>query len=142
MKRTMLPVVLLIAISGCAADSRQTAPNPASVDPVLATAETILGQPIVYPTGAGANVTAVIVTLPPGAETGWHQHDVPLFGYMLEGELAVDYQGAGQRIYRHGEALMEAIGSSHNGRNLTDAPIRILAVFIGADGVPNTVAAQ
>ena len=23
----------------------------------------------------------------PGAETGWHKHEVPLFGYMLAGEL-------------------------------------------------------
>ncbi len=140
MKRLILPLVVVIA--GCTADAGQTTPGAASVDPVLATGETILGQPIVYPAGTGANVTAVIVTLPPGAETGWHHHDVPLFGYLLEGELAVDYQGAGQRIYRPGEALMEAIGTSHTGRNLTDGPVRILAVFIGADGIPNTIAAD
>lgn len=37
---------------------------------------------------------------------------------------------------------MEAIGTSHNGRNMTGAPVRILAVFVGAEDIPNTVAAK
>ena len=74
----------------------------ASVEPLLSTGETVLGQTITYPTATAAHVTAVIVTLPPGAETGWHQHDVPLFGYLLEGQLTVDYEGVGERIYRPG----------------------------------------
>ena len=83
-------------------------------------------------------VTAVIVTLPPGAETGWHRHPVPLFGYMLEGELTVAYEGAGERVYRPGEALMEAIATPHNGQNRGDSDVRILAVFIGAEDRPNS----
>ena len=38
-----------------------------------------------------------------------------------------------------GEALMEAIDVAHNGRNTGAGPARILAVFMGADGVPDTV---
>jgi hypothetical protein len=34
---------------------------------------------------------------------------------------------------------MEAIAVAHNGRNTGSGPARILAVFVGADGVPNTV---
>ena len=81
----------------------------ASVEPLLATAQANLGQPIVYPAGTPAEVTAVIITLPPGASSGWHRHPVPLFGYMLAGELTVSYKGAGERIYRPGDALMEAV---------------------------------
>jgi quercetin dioxygenase-like cupin family protein len=121
-----------------------TAPAPApapSAEPVLQTGETVLGQPIAWAQGT-PQVTAVIVTLPPGAETGWHRHPVPLFGWMLEGELTVAYQGAGasetQRTYRPGDALMEAIDTPHNGRNAGPAPVRILAVFLGAEGVGNS----
>jgi quercetin dioxygenase-like cupin family protein len=75
----------------------------------------------------------------PGAETGWHEHDVPLFGYMLEGELTVDYGTKGTRVYRKGDSLVEAIDVAHNGRNTGSGVARILAVFIGAEGVPDTV---
>jgi quercetin dioxygenase-like cupin family protein len=109
------------------------------VTPLLSTGITVLGQNFAYPTSAPAKVTAAIVAMQPGAETGWHRHDVPLFGYMLEGELTVDYGPKGTRVYRKGDALMEAIDVPHNGRNTGSSVARILAVFMGADGVPDTV---
>ena len=109
------------------------------VTPLLESSETILHQPIAYPTGT-AKIAASIVTIPPGAETGWHIHPVPLFGYVLEGELAVDYGGdEGFHIYRQGDSLLEAIDWPHNGMNRTHAPVRILVVTMGAEGAPNAI---
>ena len=133
---TRLLFLALLLTTACA-QTTTPAPQKASVAPVLATGETILGQPIAYPE-ASAHVTAVIVTLPPGVSTGLHRHPVPLFGYMLEGELTVTYEGAGERTYRPGDALMEAIDTPHDGRNTGTGDVRILAVFIGADGIPNS----
>jgi quercetin dioxygenase-like cupin family protein len=110
-----------------------------SVTSLLSTSQTIISQPIAYPTKAPAKVVSAIVTMLPGEETGWHQHDVPMFGYILEGEVTVDYGAKGTHVYRQGEAVMEAIDWPHNGRNTGKVPARILAVFIGAEGVPNTV---
>ncbi|MEO1282570.1 MAG: cupin domain-containing protein [Pseudomonadota bacterium] len=115
------------------------APAKASIEKLLATSKTILGQPIVYPTDGDAKVTAVIVTMPPGAQTGWHFHEVPLFGYILEGELTVTYKGHGQKVYRKGDSLMEAIETHHDGKNLGGEPVRILAVFMGGGGLKNSV---
>jgi quercetin dioxygenase-like cupin family protein len=106
---------------------------------LLSTGETVLGQTISYPAGKPAKVTAAIITMLPGEATGWHQHDVPMFDYILEGEVTVDYGAQGTRVYRTGEAVMEAIAVAHNGRNTGSGPARILAVFMGADSVPNTV---
>ncbi len=111
-------------------------PSPAA--PLLRTGTTIVGEPVVYPTGAPAQVTAAVVSLAPGEETGWHTHGMPVVGYMIEGELTVDYGEKGQRVYRAGEALMEAIAVAHNGRNTGSGPVRILAVFIGAEGLTPT----
>ena len=108
------------------------------VDVLLETRETVIGQPIVYPDGP-ASITVAIVTMVPGQQTGWHRHDAPLTGYMLEGELTVDYGPAGTRRYQAGDALVEALGSRHQGRNTGDAPARILVVFAGAEGTANTV---
>ncbi len=109
-----------------------------TVKPLLDTGQTILSQPIAYPTQSPAKIVSAIVTMLPGEETGWHQHDVPMFGYILEGEVTVTYAGKGTHVYRQGDALMEAIDIPHNGRNTGKIPARILAVFMGADGVPDT----
>ena len=144
MPRRGLPVVLLAALAAACSQAEPSEPATAAVAPLLSSGETILGQPLAYPpAAAGApHVTAVIVTLPPGAATGWHWHDVPLFGYLLEGELTVTYKGAGERVYRPGDALMEAIGTPHDGRNTGNDDVRILAVFMGAEGIPDTEKAE
>jgi quercetin dioxygenase-like cupin family protein len=107
---------------------------------LLASGETIVGEKIVYPAGA-AKVTAAILTLAPGASTGWHTHGLPTFGYILEGELTVDYGDKGVHVYRAGDALLEAIDVVHDGRNTGAGPMRILAVFMGAEGLPTSVPA-
>lgn len=127
----------VMAFAG-AASTADSAPA-ASAKTVLATGDTILGQPLAYPTKGAPEVTSAIVTLPPGAETGWHRHDVPMYAYVLEGEVTVTYKGAGTHVYRAGDALMEAVGTPHDGRNTGAGPVRILVVFAGAKGTPNTV---
>jgi len=100
---------------------------------VLSTGNTVTGQPIRYPSGAPAQITAVKITLQPGEQTGWHTHPVPLFGYILEGEVTVDYGPKGQRTFVKGEGLAEAMDEAHNGRNTGEGPATILAVFIGME---------
>ncbi len=104
---------------------------------LLSASETVIGQPIAYPPGK-AKITAAIVTMQPGQATGPHLHNVPLFGYMLEGALTVDYGPAGTKTYHKGDSLLEAVGSIHNGTNTGDGLGRVLVVFAGAEGVANT----
>jgi quercetin dioxygenase-like cupin family protein len=119
--------------------SAEAPASPRALVPLLSSSQTIVGETLNYPSGAPARITAAILTLPPGAETGWHTHGVPTFGYMLDGELTVDYGEKGKRIYRAGDALLEAIQVAHNGRNTGSGPMRILAVFMGAEGLSNSV---
>jgi len=118
-----------------AAEPTKIAPEAAA--PLLNSDKTVLGQPLAYPKDA-ANVMANIATMQPGEETEWHQHDVPMFGYILEGEVMVDYGQQGKRLYRQGDAIIEAIGTPHRGRNTGSVPTKILSVFMGAKGSPNT----
>jgi quercetin dioxygenase-like cupin family protein len=134
-----LLVGLLLSLQTSAADTvrqrtQSTALYPA-VRNILSTGTTVTGEPIRYPSGAPALITAVEITLQPGQQTGWHTHPVPLLGYILEGELTVDYGLQGERVYRQGDALAEAMNEAHNGRNTGQNPVRILAVFIGMEGV-------
>jgi quercetin dioxygenase-like cupin family protein len=107
-----------------------------------AEAATVLDQLVDYPDTGPAEVTAAIIEIPPGVETGWHFHEVPLFAYVLEGSLTVTYDTEGGQVtkqYDAGQSVLEAIGTHHNGRNDGDVPIRLIAVYMGADGSANTV---
>lgn len=105
---------------------------------VLETSETILGQPLSWPSGP-ATMTSIVLTLEPGEETGLHYHEAPLYALVLDGELVVDYGEEGRRTYTEGVAFMEAQDIVHNGLNLTDEPVKILVLYMGAEGVENTV---
>lgn len=109
------------------------------LDILLSGGETILGQPFTYPDGP-PKITAAIVTMIPGQSTGVHSHSVPLFAYMLEGELTVDYGEDGSRTYHAGDAFIEAFQTPHNGTNTGTGNARVLAVFAGSETAPNTVA--
>jgi quercetin dioxygenase-like cupin family protein len=108
------------------------------LDVLVSTGQTTIGQSFEYPDGV-PKLTAAIVTLEPGAETGWHRHEVPLYAYILQGELAVDYGAAGEKSFGAGDSFIEAFRSAHNGQNKAGEPVRILAVFAGAEETPNTV---
>lgn len=101
--------------------------------PLLSTGTTILGEPLRYPSGE-PHVTASIITLAPGQRTIPHKHGVPLFAYILSGELSVDYGEKGVRTYKAGDSLMEAMDVAHYGFNPGKEPVRLLAVYMGAKG--------
>jgi quercetin dioxygenase-like cupin family protein len=100
--------------------------------PILSTGTSILGETIRYPKAGPAHVTAAIVTLEPGAKTVMHKHGVPLFAYILDGELTVDYGKHGKRTYSQGQSFMEAMAVAHFGINNGSQPVRLLAVYMGA----------
>jgi quercetin dioxygenase-like cupin family protein len=144
--RLVACVLLALSRSSGPAAAETVAPPPpaqvySGVRTVLSTGTTVTGQPIRYPSGAPAQLTAVEITLQPGQQTGWHTHPAPVFGYILEGELTVDYGAKGLRTYVKGEGLAEAMDEAHDGRNMGQSPVTILAVFIGAQGVPTSIPA-
>ena len=107
--------------------------------PLLQSGTDVLGDPLVYPQGT-PNVTAAIVTIPPGGTTGQHGHEVPLFAYILEGELTVDYGDKGTKTYRAGDSVLEAQNYPHTGTNTGTVPMKLLAVYFGSTDKHNTVA--
>lgn len=100
---------------------------------------TILDQPITYPKKKPAQISSSIVSLEPGQETGFHKHGAPMYAYILEGTLTVEYDAGVTKEYPPGTALMEAQGVFHNGTNKGESTVRVLVVNMGAKGVKNSV---
>ena len=102
-------------------------------------AQTVLDQLLQYPGGSQAQVSSAVLTFSPGASTGMHKHEAPLYVYVLEGTITVTYDGGIVKNYSEGSAILEAVGIAHNGENKTDKPVKLLVVNMGAEGVANTV---
>jgi quercetin dioxygenase-like cupin family protein len=134
-------VVLCVTAAALASHAKAEDKAPPAVQntPLLSTGTTVMGETLHYPTTGPAHVTAGVVTLAPGSHTILHKHGVPLFGYVLEGEITVDYGERGKRTYHQGEALMEAMDTAHFGADVGSQPVRILTVYMGADGAPPDV---
>jgi len=133
MTRAPLLLALVLSLPAFADDY----PGAVTSTVVLKTTRTAAGQPVVYPSGGAPEVTASVVTIAPGAETGWHTHAVPLYVWVVAGTVRVEYDGAPPVTAKAGEALVEAVGVAHNGRNEGSEPVRLLVFTTGLEGRPN-----
>jgi len=139
MKQCLFAAVIALALAAPAAAEDQSGTQYQNLlTPLLQSGTDILGNPLHYPEGA-VNITSALVTIPPGGTTGLHRHEVPLFAYILEGELTVDYGEGRINTYRAGDSLLEAIEVPHNGTNTGSVPMKLLAVYMGGGGKANTV---
>lgn len=108
------------------------------VTPLLKTETSWDGKPIVYPEGK-AEITGMMVEIAPGGETGWHLHEVPSFGMLLEGELEVTLKDGSVKHLKAGDALVEVVNTLHNGRNTGATPAKIVVFYAGAVGKQLTI---
>lgn len=127
--------VLLIALLISGAQARDQGYYP--VQELLVTSKTVVGEDIQYPTTGAPKITVAVVTVAPGTPAAFHRHPVPLVAYILEGELTVDYGPQGMKTFRQGDALVEAMHVPHRGMNLGSGIVKLLAVYIGAEGAAN-----
>lgn len=110
--------------------------------PLFSGSRTVMDEDIAYPATGKAHVNALIVVLAPGEKTVLHKHGVPTFIHILEGEVTVEYEGRGKRTFRQGESFLEAMNVTHAGMNTGNVPVKILAVYMGADGASDVVRQQ
>lgn len=125
----------LLALPAHALDTSSTI----KVTPLLKTASSWDGQQIVYPEGQG-EVTALVIELAANGETGWHEHPVPSFAYILEGDLEITRRDGSVKRLKPGDALAEVVNTYHNGRALNGKPVKLVVFYTGSVGKTLTVA--
>jgi quercetin dioxygenase-like cupin family protein len=130
--------VILTVLLGLSASSVAAQPSyPA--EQLLSTTRTVVGEEIRYPQGGQPRVKMAIVTIQPGTATALHRHPTPLVAYVLEGQVTVDYGVHGLKTFKQGDAFVEAMDVAHRGMNRGTTVVRLLAVYIGSEGVPEVV---
>lgn len=107
--------------------------------PILKTATTTGNYPAKYLNTKRPEITAMKVEIRPGAQTGWHSHPVPLYAYVLEGDLTVVARGGNAYNFAAGDAIVEMVDVPHNGKNLGTTPVVLIVFYTGETGTPNTL---
>jgi quercetin dioxygenase-like cupin family protein len=110
-----------------------------SVSPVMKGSSTISGQQIEYPHSNKPEITAVVIQIQPGKESGRHMHPVPTYVHILQGSLTIEFEDGSRQVFKEGQGFLEGTNSWHNGKNLGDAPVKALVVFVGEEGSSNMV---
>ena len=147
MKRRVLGSLLIatalsLAVPGSAAFAQDDAlPAGFEAQPLLKTTQTRDDEPIVYPTGK-PEIISVIGTLQKGGRTALHEHPVPVYVYILEGEVELKTDGGEPHRYKAGEAFIEAQNRKHQAFNVADTATKLLVVFVGEEGKATTVASK
>lgn len=137
MKHLLLATALLLgATQGAHALDNSAAVN---VTPLLKTSSSWDAKPITYPPGA-AEVTALIVEIAAGGQTGWHEHQVPSFAYVMEGTLEVTRATGESKVLHAGDVLPEVVDTLHNGRALDGKAVKLLVLYTGSSEKKLTVA--
>ena len=99
------------------------------VTPLMKTKTSWDGKAIVYPQGQ-AEVSALIVEIMADGQTGWHQHPVPSFAYVLEGTLEVRRKSGETIVLRAGDTLAEVVDTLHNGKALGGKNVKLSLIHI------------
>ncbi len=84
--KTVAIVALGIALSALPAAAQVNF----KATPVLQSGTTVVGARLAYPVTDSAEVTALLLEIGPGGETGRHMHPNPTFVYILEGHRRRD----------------------------------------------------
>ncbi|CAH2030938.1 cupin domain-containing protein [Trichlorobacter ammonificans] len=128
-----------LLFEGTVVDTADGYRNGVVVKELVRTGVTADGRKIAYPVTEKPEVTALLVELPPGSETGWHKHPVPVHAYLLGGSLKVELAGGRTVQYKAGEVIIEVVNTLHNGRTVGIEPARLIVFYLGVQGTPAVV---
>lgn len=112
--------------------SSSTAALGVRVATIAQTTRTLADQRIEFPVYRN-QFTAVQTEIAAGGQTGRYKHLVPSFVYVLEGTLTFEVEGHATRTFSAGQGFAAGINVWHNARNTTDAPVKMLIIYVGTD---------
>jgi quercetin dioxygenase-like cupin family protein len=93
---------------------------------------------IIYPNG-DVKITALVVEMQPQAKMQMHYHEVPSFGYILEGKITVQSESGDIQTFSKGDVVIEMINKKHSGVNPGDKVTKFIVFYMGTEDLKNTI---
>jgi quercetin dioxygenase-like cupin family protein len=132
---------LVSPLPSVAQDNPEAVGVATSEELIPASVNNAVGEPISYPDGA-AEISSWIASFEPGGQTALHQHPVPIYVYVLEGEFELRVDGGEPMPMGLGKAFIEPQNRNMQIFNVGDGPGRLLVVAMAAQGQPFSAAAE
>jgi quercetin dioxygenase-like cupin family protein len=115
------------------------AAQPVKVTPMLTTAVTSSGQPIVMPQ-KDVQITVSTYDIAPGAKLPEHKHPYPRYGFVEAGTLRVtNLQTEKTETYTQGSFILEAVDQWHKAENVGSEPVKLLVIDVMPKGATSTI---
>jgi quercetin dioxygenase-like cupin family protein len=112
------------------------------ITPLLSTAVTSSGQPIVLPQGNIQLITS-IYEIAPGAKLPEHEHNAQRYGYLMSGRLRITNTETGKSDeFKPGDFIVESRGQWHKAESIGTEPIKLLVIDQVEPGEKTTVLRQ
>jgi quercetin dioxygenase-like cupin family protein len=93
---------------------------------------------IIYPNG-DTKITALLVEMQPKATMKMHHHEVPSFGYILEGKITVQSELGDIKTFSKGDVVIEMINKKHSGVNPGESVTKFIVFYMGTKDLKNTI---
>jgi quercetin dioxygenase-like cupin family protein len=88
------------------------------------------------PASAKHEAVMASVDVQPGASAGAHKHPGVEIGYVLEGSIVIEHAGRPAVTKKAGEYFQIDAAATHNARNTTKTPVKLLAIYLVEKGKP------
>ncbi len=93
---------------------------------------------IIYPQGV-TKLTALLVEMEPYAKMHLHHHEVPSFGYILEGQIIVESNTGDKKTFNKGDVVIEMVNKKHSGFNPGNTITKFIVFYMGTEDLKNTI---
>ena len=84
----------------------------------------------------GREAVIARVEVAPGAKAGRHTHPGDEISYVLEGESVLLVDGQPPRVVKAGESFVIPAGVVHDAHNESNAPVKLVGVYVVEKGKP------
>jgi quercetin dioxygenase-like cupin family protein len=84
----------------------------------------------------GREAVVARVEVAPGAKAGRHTHPGDEISYVIEGEALLLIDGQPPRTVKAGESFLIPAGVVHDAHNVSNAPIKLVGVYVVEKGKP------
>jgi quercetin dioxygenase-like cupin family protein len=132
-------LILFIFVSCLFSEEKPRYNTDILIQNLLKTDSTSIGQKILYPNTGKAEITMLKVTIPPGKETGFHKHTIPVFAYVLSGKLSVELENGKTMEFGKDSSFAEVINTIHNGKNKGNEDVVLIVTYMGEKNMPLSI---
>jgi quercetin dioxygenase-like cupin family protein len=124
----------LLILGACAMQAQAPAPAAPPAAGASGLSRTLVGRADVSVPGREAVIARVEVA--PGAKAGRHTHPGDEISYVMEGEATLLIDGQPPRKVKAGESFVIPAGVVHDAHNDSNAPIKLVGVYVVEKGKP------